>query len=43
MPVFDSNDELIAVLDVDSAEYDAFDEMDKRHLEKIVAFLRDRN
>jgi putative methionine-R-sulfoxide reductase with GAF domain len=25
---------------VDSAEYDAFDEVDKRHLEEIVTFLR---
>ena len=39
VPVFDDQGALIAVLDVDSAEYDAFDEVDKRHLEKIVAFL----
>jgi L-methionine (R)-S-oxide reductase len=37
-----SEDELIAVLDVDSTEYDAFDEVDKRHLEEIVTFLRDK-
>ena len=42
VPVFNHQDELIAVLDVDSAEYDAFDEVDKRHLEEIVAFLRDK-
>jgi len=35
-------DKLIAVLDVDSAEYDSFDEVDKRHLEEIVTFLRDK-
>jgi len=35
-------DELIAVLDVDSAECDAFDEVDKRHLEEIVTLLRDK-
>ena len=39
VPVFNETDELIAVLDVDSAEYDSFDEVDKRHLEEIVGFL----
>ena len=39
VPVFDDQGALIAVLDVDSAEYDAFDEVDKRYLEEIVAFL----
>lgn len=39
VPVFNDKDELIAVLDVDSAEYDSFDEVDKRHLEEIVTFL----
>lgn len=42
VPIFDDRDELIAVLDVDSAEYAAFDEVDKRHLEAIVSFLRDK-
>jgi L-methionine (R)-S-oxide reductase len=42
VPVFNHRDELIAVLDVDSVEYDAFDEVDKRHLEEIVALLRDK-
>ena len=42
VPVFDDRDELMAVLDVDSAEYDAFDEVDKRHLEEVVAFLQDK-
>ena len=41
-PVFDDKGELIAVLDVDSAEYDAFDEVDKSHLEEIVTLLRDK-
>jgi len=40
VPVFNHRDELIAVLDVDSAEYDAFDEVDQRHLEEIVTLLR---
>ncbi|MBA2669600.1 MAG: hypothetical protein H0U67_04435, partial [Gemmatimonadetes bacterium] len=39
-PVFDARDELIAVLDVDSHLRDAFDEVDQRHLEAIVALLR---
>lgn len=42
VPVFNNEDELIAILDVDGAEYDAFDEVDKRHLEGIVTFLRDK-
>lgn len=42
VPVFNERGELVAVLDVDSAEYDAFDEVDKRHLEEIVTFLRDK-
>lgn len=42
VPVFNERNELIAVLDVDSAEYDAFDEVDRRHLEEIVTFLRDK-
>ncbi len=42
VPVFNDRSELMAVLDVDSAEYDAFDEVDKRHLEGIVTFLRDK-
>ncbi|MFQ5813656.1 MAG: GAF domain-containing protein [Anaerolineae bacterium] len=42
VPVFNERDELIAVLDVDSAEYDAFGEVDKRHLEEIVTLLRDK-
>ena len=39
VPVFNDRDELIAVLDIDSAEYGAFDEVDKRYLEEIVGFL----
>jgi len=42
VPVFNDRDELIAVLDVDSDKYEAFDEVDKRYLEEIVAFLRDK-
>jgi len=40
VPVFDDKGDLIAVLDVDSAEYDAFEQVDKRHLGEIVGFLR---
>ncbi len=40
VPVFDRDDEVMAVLDVDSTEYAAFDEVDKRRLEEIVTLLR---
>jgi len=40
VPVFDSSGALIAVLDVDSSELDAFDDEDRVGLEKIVALFR---
>lgn len=40
VPVFDARRELIAVLDVDSDQFDAFDEDDKAGLEAIVALFR---
>ena len=33
------NDELFGVLDIDSYEYNSFDEIDRKYLEKICAFL----
>lgn len=42
VPVFDAAGEVIAVLDVDSTIPAAFDETDQRHLEALVALLRDR-
>lgn len=42
VPVFDARDELIAVLDVDSTLLAAFDEIDQRYLERIVARLREK-
>jgi L-methionine (R)-S-oxide reductase len=42
VPVFNDRNELIAVLDVDGAECDAFDEVDKRHLEEVVTLLQDK-
>jgi GAF domain-containing protein len=39
VPVFDRAGELIAVLDIDSNQYDAFDEVDKDYLEQIVSLL----
>ena len=42
VPVFDAQDELIAVLDVDSTILEAFDETDARWLEEIVALLREK-
>jgi L-methionine (R)-S-oxide reductase len=39
VPVFDHDRKLIAVLDVDSDQLDAFDEEDRAGLEKIVALF----
>jgi L-methionine (R)-S-oxide reductase len=39
VPVFDARGELVAVLDVDSTLPAAFDEVDRRWLERIVALL----
>ena len=39
VPVFHSDGELIAVLDVDSDQLDAFDEEDRAGLERIVALF----
>jgi GAF domain-containing protein len=39
VPVFDRSGELVAVFDVDSDEYDAFDQVDQRYLEHILARL----
>jgi L-methionine (R)-S-oxide reductase len=39
VPVFDATNELIAVLDVDSDQLNAFDEEDRAGLEKIVALF----
>ncbi len=39
VPVFDARRELIAVLDVDSDQFDAFDEDDREGLEKIVSLF----
>lgn len=39
VPVFDGNGTLAGVLDVDSTEHDAFDEIDREGLEAICAVL----
>jgi L-methionine (R)-S-oxide reductase len=39
VPVFDAHGELAAVLDVDSTQFDAFDEVDQAGLEAICARL----
>lgn len=41
VPVFGPDDELIAVLDVDSDRLDAFDDTDRGWLEKIVSLFRE--
>ena len=40
IPIFNSNSELIAVLDVDSKEYNSFDEIDEQELNKIVKLIK---
>jgi GAF domain-containing protein len=40
VPVFGADDALIAVLDVDSDRPDAFDEDDRKGLERIVELFR---
>ncbi len=42
VPVVTPEDRLVAVLDVDSDYYGAFDEVDQEHLEQICAFLGER-
>ena len=39
VPVFNNKSEVVAVLDVDSKEYDSFDEVDRIGLEKIVELI----
>ncbi|UCC86218.1 MAG: GAF domain-containing protein [Anaerolineales bacterium] len=39
VPVFDRAGQLIAVFDVDSDQYNAFDEVDQQFLERIMAWL----
>lgn len=39
VPLFNRQQEIIGVLDVDSAELDTFDEIDKHYLEKINSLL----
>jgi GAF domain-containing protein len=39
VPVFDQAGQLIAVFDVDSDQYDAFDEIDQQYLEQILSGL----
>lgn len=41
VPVFDPTGKLAAVLDVDSTEHDAFDEVDRTGLERIAALVFD--
>ncbi len=37
VPVFDHDKQLIAVLDIDSTEFSAFDDVDKEYLEKLMS------
>ena len=40
VPLFDEKDEVYAVLDIDSAELNTFDETDKMYLEKIADLMK---
>jgi len=40
VPLFDEKDEVFAVLDIDSAELNTFDETDKVYLEKIADLMK---
>ncbi len=40
VPVFNKNKQLIAVLDIDSEEFSAFDEIDQNFLEKILSIFQ---
>jgi GAF domain-containing protein len=40
MPVWNADDQLIAVFDVDSTEFNAFDEVDQHYLEQILSIFR---
>ncbi len=42
VPCFDVYGELIAVLDIDSTEFNAFDDIDRQNLERIVKLLSDK-
>jgi len=39
IPVFDSNNNVVGVLDIDSKELNAFDDLDRVGLEKIVSLI----
>ena len=41
VPILNKNGSLYGVLDLDSTEYSAFDEIDKQYLEEISVFLTD--
>lgn len=41
VPILNKNESLYGVLDLDSTEYSAFDEIDKQYLEEISVFLTD--
>ena len=43
VPLFDEKDEVFAVLDIDSAELNTYDETDKVYLEKIARKLKINN
>jgi GAF domain-containing protein len=39
IPVYDRNNEIVAVLDIDSFEYNTFDEIDREELEQLCSLI----
>ncbi|CAK7273203.1 hypothetical protein SEPCBS57363_005535 [Sporothrix epigloea] len=39
VPITDTNDKLVAIIDIDCALLDGFDEVDQKHLEQLAALL----
>jgi putative methionine-R-sulfoxide reductase with GAF domain len=39
VPIFEPGGELVAILDIDSHQPNAFDELDRRHLEAAAALV----
>lgn len=43
VPLFDSNNQIVGVLDVDSEHLNHFDQVDKKYLEQLCHILRSAN
>jgi GAF domain-containing protein len=43
VPIFNSKNEVVAVLDIDSKDYNAFDESDRTELEELAQLLKNKH